>query len=376
MRKLFLAAFALSMPAVVGAQNAPAEKQPDWIEQAKIVAEMDGVSVGEAVRRGNLERRLAHLAEKLSKDPYYGGSEILRSKNRYEIVHYFTNDTSSSGDSEIDRASSFRTVNFSMKEMQDFQRLLSPRLSSVDAKAYISIRPSENRVRIYTTNPEGVRSIILELGPIPEFVDIVSGGWFSSNDAAMMGGGAISGTSGSCTAAFNVKGSVTGVSTASHCVPFNLQSYQGVSIGTHRGPAYVKNATDRAGRDFTWYRNNNHTYNNAVKYGSSFYSITTVAAANVSPNTSACLIKQNGSQVCAWVYEVATPPGGTYSAVILDRSVAVKGDSGGPWLYGSIAYGVHQGTKCDDPALTINCKSLYSPAAHMPAVLGVSVITQ
>ena len=137
----------------------------------------------------------------------------------------------------------------------------------------------------------------------------------------------------------------------------------------------MKGTTDRAGRDFTWYRNDSHTYNNAVKYGSSFYSITTVAPAQVSPSTSTCLIKQNGSQACAYVSEVATPPGGTHPAVILDRVVSVSGDSGGPWLYGSIAHGIHQGKKCDDQAMTINCRSLYSPAANMPAVLGVSVIT-
>ena len=44
--------------------------------------------------------------------------------------------------------------------------------------------------------------------------------------------------------------------------------------------------------------------------------------------------------------------------------------------HGSMAQslmGPNQGTKCDDAAMTVNCRS--SPAANMPAVLGVSVIT-
>ena len=373
MKMLVLIPLFLSLPAAVMAQGKDTGGQPDWVEQAKIVAQMEGISVGEAIRRGKLERRLADQVSRLEADPNYAGSEIVRDKNQYRIVHYFNNDANTLNDSEIDAVSDFRKVRFSMRQMKDFQKAASKILFSIDASAYSTLVPSANRVRIFTIKPDEIKAA---LGSLPEFVEFESGGWFTKNEAAMKGGGAISGASGSCTAGFNVRGSVTGVSTASHCVPYMLQTYQGVSIGTHRGPTYQSGATTVAGRDFTWYRNDSNTYSNAVKYQTGFYTITSVSSAQPSVNTPVCLLKQNDIQSCAYVSQVAIPPGGTYPAVILDRDISTPGDSGGPWFYTGTAYGIHQGKKCDDAALTVNCKSLYSPAANMPAVLGVSVITQ
>lgn len=375
MKKSAIIIALLAISAQASAQSSDTSGQPDWIEQAKIVSKMEGISVGEAIRRGKLERKLAEQQLRLESDPTYAGSEIIRDSKRYRIVHYFTTDAATSGDAELDKESEFRKIRFNMKEMKEFQKSASQLIIAADANAYTTISASENRVYLFTSNAGAVTAALASIGGIPAFVEIKAGGWFSDDQALMMGGGAVSATSGSCTAGFNVKGSLTGVSTAGHCVQYGLQNYQGTSIGTHRGPAQTS-ATMLAGRDFTWYRNDAHTYNNTVKYQASFYAITSVAPANPAVNTSACLIKQDGTQACAYVAQVATPPSGSYPTVIMDRVISINGDSGGPWLYGSVAYGIHHGKKCDDAALTVNCRSLYSPAANMPAAIGVSVIVQ
>lgn len=274
---------AISAPAFAQGANSG---QPDWVSQAKIVAEAEGISVGEAIRRGNLERRLSAAIDRMEKNDAYAGSFIERDSNSFRIVHLYTGTGTGgkTGSDDLESASEYRTALHGLGEIKAYQRSIVPTLTTVDANAYSSIKVRDNSLVIRTSNETAVRAA---LGTVPEFVRFETGGWYVKPDAAMSGGGAISATSGSCTARFNVKGAVTGVSTASHCVPFGLLRYQGVSIGTHRGPAYVKGTTDRAGRDFTWYRDNANTYNNAVLYRTGFYSITTVAPANVAPNTSA-----------------------------------------------------------------------------------------
>ena len=118
-----------------------------------------------------------------------------------------------------------------MKEMKEFQRNASKLIVSADPNAYTTISASDNKVYLFTSDAAAVTVSLAPLGEVPAFVEIKAGGWFGDAQASMMGGGAISATSGSCTAGFNIKGSLTGVSTAGHCVQYGLQNYQGTSIG-------------------------------------------------------------------------------------------------------------------------------------------------
>ena len=88
----------LATAAQASAQSSDGTGQPDWVEQAKLVAQMEGVSVGEAIRRGKLERKLAEQQARLETEANYAGSEIVRTQKSYKIVHYFTTDTATSGD--------------------------------------------------------------------------------------------------------------------------------------------------------------------------------------------------------------------------------------------------------------------------------------
>src|SRR4051794_27244768 len=54
----------------------PDTSQPDWIEQARIVARMQGITVGEAVRRARLLEKVNRAIERFQNDPDYGGAWI------------------------------------------------------------------------------------------------------------------------------------------------------------------------------------------------------------------------------------------------------------------------------------------------------------
>lgn len=94
-------------------------------------------------------------------------------------------------------------------------------------------------------------------------------------------------------------------------------------------------------------------------------------------NTPVCAIKRDQTQACAYVFNsfYLMGPDGTYSDgpyIQVDRDLAIGGDSGGPWLYGGVAYGLHKGNN-EYPVGTY--KDSYTPAASLPR-MGISVVTQ
>ena len=180
----------LATAAQASAQSSDGSGQPDWVEQAKLVAQMEGVSIGEAIRRGKLERKLAEQQARLETETSYAGSEIVRTQKSYKIVHYFTTDTATSGDVELDKESEFRKSRFSMKEMKEFQRKASKLIVLADPNAYTTISASDNRVYLFTSDTAAVTASLASLGEVPAFVEIKAGGWFSDAQASMMGGGA------------------------------------------------------------------------------------------------------------------------------------------------------------------------------------------
>ena len=109
----------------------------------------------------------------------------------------------------------------------------------------------------------------------------------------------------------------------------------------------------------------------------SYYSITSVGPQVPAANTSVCLIKRDQTQLCAYVLNsfYRMGPDGNYSdgpIIQMDRDVAIGGDSGGPWLYGGVAYGIHSGNN-EYPVGTK--RDVFTPAASLPR-MGLSVVTQ
>jgi hypothetical protein len=312
--------------------------------------------------------------EALVNDDEYAGSWIVRDKSSFKVMHGFKNNAArklATGDADFDGASESRATRYSLKELRATQDTLADALKAAGISATISLDVPGNALVVQSAETAKIKALAqsgtLTLPPYVTFSDKVR---YFSNEAAIQGGGAMNGSGGSCTGGFNVKTTVGGIATAGHCVPYNLTTHRGASIGTRQGTY-----STTPGSDLAWYRNLSNTYTNAVTYGTGFYSITSVAPQVVAAGATICIIRQAGDQQCAYAQETATPPGGAGPVVILDRYITTPGDSGGPWLYGSVAYGIHSGKVCDDQAQTVNCKSIFVPAASLSKI-GVSVITQ
>lgn len=386
--RLTVTSVALALVCLVGAAPAFSQKPddagpPDWLEQAKIVAQMDGVSVGEAVRRAKLQQRMAEAEARLSENPNYAGSYIDRRGNGFKIVHRFKGAGAkpSTGDAELDTNSQFEASEVSMKELRDFQRVLSTALNTAKIVATITYDVPNGKLIVQTNDRAKIDALRTGgLLTIPAFVSFLSGSSFFGTEGTESGGGYLNGPGGSCTAGFSVRQGTTGptgLSTANHCIPYGLTSHKGVALGSNsQTQAYQAGVTDAPDRDVTWYRNDANTYNNAVYVGTSFYLMTQVGPQSPGPGTSICVVKQNDTQQCAYVSAAQVPPGGFYPVVIMDRHITIGGDSGGPWIYSGIAYGTTRGPKCDDQQLTVNCKSTYVPATTMAQVIGINVLVK
>lgn len=220
--------------------------EPDWLSQAKIVAQMEGISVGEAVRRAKLIQRAQRFAEKWKDDPDFAGGWIDKRNGGFKIVHAFRRGaTKQIDDPELASVSSFATVRYSLGEMRREIQRVGKILAAAGIETVFSIDMEQNRVNLQTEDPGKVRNLVstgqLTLG---DFVFIVQGGTKRRPEALVEGGGPTYGefrdSSGTlvanpCTAAFTVAGGAgRGISTAGHCneTAGRTQTHRDLPIGT------------------------------------------------------------------------------------------------------------------------------------------------
>jgi hypothetical protein len=246
-------------------------------------------------------------------------------------------------------------------------------------------------MELYPEEPDKLRALIAAGSmTIPDFVDVKDGPLAFTPEYDVYGAGSMdlkspSGNIGTthCTGGFVVTNGavdsagkqIRGIATAGHCQTdgFSVVNHWGQPVGQLMGAVVYQN-----GLDISWYRNSPYIYLNRVRISpTSYYSITSVGAQVPAANTTVCLIKQDQTQVCAYVLNsyYRMGPDGTYSdgpIIQMDRDLAIGGDSGGPWLYGGVAYGIHSGNNQYPVGTT---RDVYTPAASLPR-MGISVVTQ
>lgn len=186
------------------------------------------------------------------------------------------------------------------------------------------------------------------------------------------------GPAGNCSGGFVVtNGSVRGITTAGHCEDpdrgFDVITHRDQPIGQLMNVVMYEN-----GLDVAWHRNSTYNYLPRVRINAtSYYNVTSVGPQIPAAGTYVCIIKRNQTQVCSTVlnhyYRLGND--GTYSDgpnIQMTDDLAIGGDSGSPWLYGGVAYGIHSG-KNQYPIGTL--RDVYTPAASLPR-MGISVVTQ
>lgn len=364
----------------------PDTLQPDWIEQAKIVAGMQGITVGEAVRRARLLEKVNREIERFQNDPDYGGAWIDQDARGFKANFAFRGGRKPAlSDSELQSVSSYSVASRGMSELAQARANLAKALRQNGLKAAVSVDPRTQRMALYPDEPDKLRALIAAgTVTIPDFVDVKDGPLRFIPEYDVYGAGSMdlkapSGNIGTthCTGGYAVtNGSVRGIVTAGHCQTdgYSVVNHWGQPMGQLMGGPITK----QNGLDAVWFRDSTYTYLNRVRISpTSYYAITSVGPQVPAGNTPVCLIKRDQTQACAYVLNsfYRMGPDGTYSDgpyVQMDRDVAIGGDSGGPWQYGGVAYGIHQGNN-EYPIGTL--RDEYTPAASLPR-MGLNVATQ
>lgn len=195
------------------------------------------------------------------------------------------------------------------------------------------------------------------------------------DESSVHGGGMLEPAGGSgllCTGGFNVrKGSVRGVSTAWHCdPPFTYENrdggheYSATQRGSHIGEWGDLRWFSTAGSetdDFYW------------KWGHHRRDVSSVR--HSVEGEELCRFGMKTGRKCGdHVYKKGvdkTVRGHSVNRLTaMHRENAEKGDSGGPWYWGTTAIGVHQGEKWIAPFT----RDIFSEAGRLDEALGVTVL--
>lgn len=356
--------------------------QPDWLEQARILAKMEGTSIGEQVRRYRLQEKANKLDERFSSDPDYAGAQIDRKGPTFKISFAFkgAGKQRSVDDTELASVSAFVPAAYSLGEIQQERQRLTQLLRDNNLSASFAVRFQE--LQLFPDDPGRVKALVdngtIVLAP---FVKLREGPARREDEANIDGAGLMTGygpdpetgviSNYRCVGGFSVtNGTIDGLATAGHCdpTPGDLRTHRGVAIGTRKGHTYRVN-----GLDVSWHNKTGDVYLNRVRTSStSYYTITVVGPQAPAQNTPVCLILKDDRQVCSYVwgtiYYAPNNTDGPY--IVTDRDQAVGGDSGGPWFYGNTAYGIHQGNYID-PVNGLKYDQ-YTPAASLPR-MGINV---
>lgn len=361
----------------------PEGGQPDWIEQARLVAAKYGISVGEAVRRARLEIKVNRANERFFNDPDYAGAVILQDARAFRAKFGFKGGKRPDlGDQELREIGEISSVSRSLADLKRTREDLWGKLLPLGVRFAFTEDVETQTLKLYPDDPADFQQAVRESGiEIPNYVAVQSSPLTAVPEYDVYGSGSIdfSGSTDNCTGGFIVtNGSVRGLSTAGHCaVPPLPSTHRGQPIGTVQ-PG-ISQLYDGNGLDVGWFRNSAFIYPNRVRITStSFYTVTTALAAPPAKLTTTCVLRRTNPQVCSTVLDYVSFPkkgmpatdrsDGPY--VMLEQYVTEDKDSGAPWLYGGEAHGIHYGRVNDNGVL----RSLYSPVSSLPRI-GLRVAT-
>ncbi|WP_131736054.1 S1 family peptidase [Actinomadura roseirufa] len=382
-------------PVIVTVQPArtrPAKPAPAELEDLKLVAQSDGISFKEAVRRWGWQNSFVNVADKLqAKHPgSYSGSEITGEGSGAWIGF--------KGPIPPEAITLARTLpvpvrlignkGFSEKELNDatvnnFSRV-ADHADVGTAEGGYEITSGAINISAAPRTPldkPGRRRLLSRLQPVrsrigsPITVNVTLTDKVEAGPKINMYGGGFLNGNGACTAAFTVrKGRTLGIATAHHCASGNSRfqfynhNHQGrsttISLRGSHGGRYGDMAWYSPGRykavPWFYYAPNKTRKVNLYKWPKSGQKI--------------CNYGRTTNAKCTKVYKngqcIKYPGLPKYCGLTaVTNAPTRKGDSGGPWYWGNDAYGILSGEK----RINLKSRDLFTPVAGMYEAMGVSV---
>jgi len=212
--------------------------QPDWIEQARLVAAKDGISIGEAVRRARLQIKVHRANEKFFNDPDYAGAVILQDARGFRARFAFKGGKRADiDDQELRGISEIASARRSLGDLKKSREDLWGQLLPLGVRFAFTEDVETQTMKLYPDDPVKFQQAVREAGiQIPDYVEIQSAPLKPTPQYDVYGSGSIdySGSTDNCTGGFIVtNGSVRGLSTAGHCaLPPLPSTHRGQPIGT------------------------------------------------------------------------------------------------------------------------------------------------
>lgn len=192
LKRLLVAAAFGTVTVAAGAQDQGG--QPDWIEQARILAQMEGTSVGEQVRRYRLQQQADRLDDRFNSDPDYAGMQIDRKGPNFKIAFAFkgVGKQRSVDDPELAGVSTFVPAAYSKAEIQQERQRLFSVLRENKLSAAFAVRFQE--LQLFPDDPARVKALI-ESGTIvlAPFVKLREGPAKRVDEANIDGAGLMTG---------------------------------------------------------------------------------------------------------------------------------------------------------------------------------------
>lgn len=350
----------------------------DWESQARIFAQMEGISIGQAISNTILSNKILDEAEILAAEPGYAGMKISRNRGgvRASFRHKRGSPKLQIRNPDVGQAADIIEVERSLQDLEGDRKSVIDQLVKSKLAAVLLIDEDRNLITLCTSDLKRFNELRSSGAlSIPLYFEVKPGSAQFKKQATITGAGPMLAANGyGCTAGFTaIYNNQRGITTAGHCVTKGpINTHRGLGAGTPY-PHW-----DQQGYDLAFYRSAGHNYVNRVTldYDSTSYTIVD-SALQIGEGAPVCIVIRNGTQRCAYVWKPSasgvTPDGIAYGPwVMIDRDNTVGGDSGGPWLYGGKAFGSHVGWVC--PESINGCYSVFMGTPAMKAV-GVTVAT-
>lgn len=307
-------------------------------QDAALYAARYGVGIDEAVYRLSLQQPAGELnARLLAEHPATFAGLVIEHEPEFRVVALFTRggEQALQGAGVDPRLAGVLRAERAAVPLRVLQTRLEAayarvRGGGIEATGGLNLRQNRPEIYVLASRAAAARAAL----PPESGAAVVVVEELPKEEVALYGGLPLS----TCTSGFTVQNSsgTLGITTAGHCG--NSQSYAGYALT-------FLSEYDSGSYDIQWHNRSGSTYENKIKAGTGFRSITgTRTRANQVVGEWIC--KQGKTTgwtcgtlnnksycfdgACTWIYVT----GGTVN-------LSEGGDSGGPWVNGEVAYGTH-----------------------------------